>query len=208
MAAARKAKDPNHPGCVIYSIGSNGDFSYEKGMQNEIGPGICEFHIFDPGNYTGMVPAELQRTHFHVWGLARQDPNAAGQPEPGKKFYGLKDTIKLLGHENLDMIDIFKIDCEGCELKTFKDWTGPGIPTLHQIQVEIHNAPPVVIDMFDSLEEEGYVRYHKEPNIQFSDGSAVEYGLLKLDKEFFSLRKEVQKRMKEDAAKKANATSV
>ena len=62
LAAARKAKDPNHPGCVIYSIGrSNGDFSFEMGMQNEIGAGVCEFHIFDIKDYTpSKVPKEYR----------------------------------------------------------------------------------------------------------------------------------------------------
>ena len=183
------------------------------GMQNEIGAGVCEFHIFDMKDYTFKMPKELERAHFHAWGLAAQDRNASAKPKPGKRFEGLKDTIKLLGHENLDMIDIFKIDCEGCELETYKDWTGPGIPTLHQIQVEIHDAPPAVINMFDVLEEEGYVRYHKEPNIQFGGGNCIEYGLVKLDKEFFSLRKEVLKRKSEavlrvEAAKVTTVSSV
>ena len=68
--------------------------------------------------------------------------------------------------------------------------------------------------MFDVLEEEGYVIYHKkEANIQFGGGNCVEYGLVKLDKEIFSLRKEVLKRKSEDvlrveAAKTATVSSV
>ena len=43
---------------------------------------------------------------------------------------------------------------------------------LHQIQVEIHGAPANkedgagAIDLFDSFERAGYLRFHKEPNIQ------------------------------------------
>jgi hypothetical protein len=162
-------------------------------MQQAVGAGVCEFHIFDMGNYTDRMPADLQRAHFHPWGLTTQDPNAVGDPQPGQKFYGLKDTVKLLGHENLDTIDVFKIDCEKCEWKTFQDWVAPGIPSLQQIQVEVHDAPPQAITLFDSLEEAGYVRFHKEPNIQFNDGSCLEYALLKLDKEFFALRNEMKK---------------
>ena len=29
----RKARDPNDRGCVVYSIGSNGDFNFELGIQ-------------------------------------------------------------------------------------------------------------------------------------------------------------------------------
>ena len=33
LALERKAKDPDHPGCVVYSVGSNGDFNFEMGFQ-------------------------------------------------------------------------------------------------------------------------------------------------------------------------------
>jgi len=194
LAKDRKAKDPKHPGCVIYSVGSNGDFSFELGMEQEVGPGVCEFHIFDMKNYTEkMLEQNIKRAYFHQWGLGTQDPNV-DIPEPGKQFYGLKDTIKLLDHENLDMIDIFKIDCEKCEWSTFQDWFAPGIPSMQQVQVELHNAPKEAIPFFTLLEESGYVRFHKEPNIQFNDGSCIEYAFLKLDKEFFSLRKEMKQK--------------
>jgi len=206
LAKERKAKDPNHPGCVIYSVGSNGDFSFEWGMEQEIGPGVCEFHIFDMGNYTAkMEEHNLKRAHFHQWGLTTQDPKSEN-PKPGEKFYGLKDTIKLLGHENLETIDIFKIDCEKCEWATYQDWVAPGIPSLQQIQVELHNAPAKAIDFFGTMEDAGYVRFHKEPNIQFNDGSCIEYAFLKLEKEFFSLKNE-KKQEKKDAIAAAAAAA-
>ena len=59
------------------------------------------------------------------------------------------------------------------------------MPRMRQILVEVHNAPSyVALDFFDSHEEAGYVRFHKEPNIQYNDGSCVEYAFLGLDKEF------------------------
>jgi len=184
MADRRKAKDPNHPGCVIYSIGSNGDFNFELGMQQEVGEGVCEFHIFDMGDYESKVPKELKRVYYHKFGLMTQGRNL-GEPEEGQPFYGLRDIVRILGHEKLDMIDIFKIDCDKCEWRTYQDWLGHGIPILHQIQVEVHNAPGgKVIDFFDTFERAGYLRFHKEPNIQFSDGSCVEYAFVKV-KEIF-----------------------
>lgn len=33
LALERKARDPNDRGCVVYSIGSNGDFNFELGIQ-------------------------------------------------------------------------------------------------------------------------------------------------------------------------------
>ena len=68
LAEARKLNDPNHPGCVIYSIGSNGDFSFEQGLQNEVGENVCEFHIIDPGDFAGMKPSGLKRASFITGG--------------------------------------------------------------------------------------------------------------------------------------------
>jgi hypothetical protein len=204
LAAERKAKDPTHPGCVIYSIGSAGDFSYEKGMEEILGPGTCEYHIFDMGDFERTMKAQnISRAYFHRWGLMKQ--GNVENTQPGAEFYGMKDTVKLLGHENLDVIDVFKIDCEKCEWRTYRDWLLPGLPSLQQIQVEIHSGDlykfrdaddhhhdiTPEIPFFEFLEEAGYVRYHKEPNIQYNDGSCEEYAFLKLDKEFFEPRKKV-----------------
>ena len=206
LAAERKAKDPNHPGCVIYSIGSAGDFSFEKGMEEILGPNTCEYHIFDMGDFEGKMKLQnITRAYYHRWGLDKQQGEEENIIEPGAKFYGLKDTVKLLGHENLDVIDVFKIDCEKCEWRIYRDWLLPGVPSLQQIQVEIHSGGinkmnklekhdhdiTPEIPFFDFLEEAGYVRFHKEPNIQFNDGSCEEYAFLKLDKEFFAPRKKI-----------------
>ena len=61
-----------------------------------------------------------------------------------------------------------KIDCEMCEWQTFHDWLADDVPMLHQILVEVHKAPKNAVDFFDSLEADGYMRFHKEPNIQVS----------------------------------------
>ena len=185
LAKARQLKDPSHPGCVVYSIGSNGDIGFERGIQRELGEGTCEFHIFD--NMDFEIPGDLKRAYFHKWFLKKQDPSV-GAPTKGLREYGLHDSIKLLGHENLDVIDIFKIDCEQCEWETFNDWLSPNVPRLQQIQVEVHKAPgQTAINFFDTLEESGYLMFHKEPNIRF-DPSSVEFSFVKVDKSFMQSR--------------------
>ena len=93
-------------------------------MQKEIGVGVCEYHIFDMGDHENDVPPELKRAHFHRWGLEKQTPPSmfgSSSPTEGKEYYGLYDTIKLLGHEQLDVIDVFvsKV-CPSCTLTSHK----------------------------------------------------------------------------------------
>jgi hypothetical protein len=51
---------------------------------------------------------------------------------------------------------------------------------LHQILVEVHGCPDeTVLDFMDSFEKAGYLRYHKEPNIQ-GDPNCLELGMIKV----------------------------
>jgi hypothetical protein len=52
--------------CLIYSVGSNNDFSFEEHVKKDIGE-HCEIHTFDPGNYTEKA-AEFG-VHYHMWGI-------------------------------------------------------------------------------------------------------------------------------------------
>jgi hypothetical protein len=103
---------------ILVSTGSFGDFTFELGLQKEVGEGVCEFHIFDPGDYGGRMPRELQRAHYHRWGLMKQGGRAPmDQTKPGdsNEYRGLSDIIKELGHEQLDVIDIFvSLSMPGC----------------------------------------------------------------------------------------------
>ena len=90
-----------------------------------------------------------------------------------------------------------KIACESCEWDTYTDWLSDEVPLLHQIQVELHRAPAKdgaggAIDFFDSMERAGYLRFHKEPNIQWAP-DCVEYGFIKVEKTFMEGKK-VQQR--------------
>ena len=55
-----------------------------------------------------------------------------------------------------------------CEWETYMDWIADDGPMLHQILVEVHSAPiDKALDFYDSIERAGYLRFHKEPNIQW-----------------------------------------
>lgn len=170
----------NKPDCLVYSVGSAGKVEFERGVKEGIGP-HCEIHTFDFTSYNrrnGHFEEGLKGlATFHHWGLGTEN-DARKNPS---RFKTLNQTIQELGHENRT-IDLFKIDCEGCEWSTFEQWIKQDI---RQILVETHHAPfPTAKDFFYGLHDAGYVIFNKEANL-IMQGTLVEYGFLKLSTDFF-----------------------
>jgi hypothetical protein len=180
--------------CLVYSVGSNGDASFEAAILQHVSP-ECQVHVFDFGNYKSSVLVQTNHNphvHYHQWGISDKTSGV---------FKTLQDTVQELGHVGRT-IDIFKIDCEGCELDTFSSWFHADV-TLKQILVEIHPHMttlfqwkstvklPETVNFFTTLHEKGYVITHKEPNIQYQgNGICVEYNFLLLSPEFWQSDKE------------------
>jgi hypothetical protein len=104
--------------CLIYSIGSNGEYDFEEGLLQELelsrgGGGntlqSCEIHVFDFGGYERPDDA-ARNIHYHQWGLEGTEEKSKIK----RKMMSFPDIVKTLGHEKRT-IDILKIDCEGCE---------------------------------------------------------------------------------------------
>lgn len=154
----RKQKNHNRPGCLIYSIGSCGDFSFEVSMQKMLGIKTCEVHTFDIDDYSEKLPRDLN-IFFHHWGI----DSKTWKNEKGKSFKTIKETMQELNHFDLEAIDIFKIDCEGCEFDTYSDWLDESHPALRQILVEIHGWRTVeeLSSLLDAFTEAGYVMFSK-----------------------------------------------
>mmetsp|Transcript_2170 Transcript_2170/g.3655 ORF Transcript_2170/g.3655 Transcript_2170/m.3655 type:complete len:346 (-) Transcript_2170:210-1247(-) len=170
--------------CLVYSVGSNNDFSFEEAVLREIGP-HCEIHTFDFGNYAAGAEKVGTRLHegvnktavvYHQVGVGLDEP---------PKFKSLKTIVEELGHVNRT-VDIFKIDCEGCEWETSPHWFEAPV-FLRQVQVELHKSDvQATPKFFDLMYEHDYVITHKEPNIAYSGPKnlAIEYAFLKLDPAF------------------------
>jgi len=171
----------NSKDCLVYSVGSNGDFTFEVDVLKKIGE-HCEIHTFDFGNYgekaaelgnrTDANGKELPAVNYHEYGLSDKD---------GDRFKSLSTVVEELGHQDR-IIDIFKIDCEGCEWTTAQSWFDAPV-TLRQIQVELHKSN--VVDtpkFFDLIYDNGYVIFGKESNIAYTgpDNVCIEYAMLKL----------------------------
>jgi len=169
--------------CLVYSVGSNGKFGFEQDIMNRISPS-CEVHTFDPAPAGSGLP---QGASYHQWPLG-----VDGTSVQGVEAKSLAKTADELGHKNRT-IDIFKIDCEGCEWTTYDSWFDGGLD-IRQIQVELHwphlpgNSPSdkatKAHKFYNYLFDRGYVVFSKEPNTLGCSGECIEYSFLKLSPAF------------------------
>ena len=178
--------------CLVYSVGCSGNTMFEKGVKDQIGE-HCEIHTFDiltqkPHTGEFQPKVEAAGAHFHHWGLGTQAQADAYRDRNSTTknmapMYTLKQTMAMLNHTGR-VVDIFKIDCEGCEWHTYEQWLDEEVD-LRQILVETHSVPmPHAKNFFYDLHDAGYVIFSKEANFLMG-GSGVEFAFLKLRPNFF-----------------------
>ena len=143
-------------------------------MQKDISTN-CEIHTFDFGNYAQGAKEAGGNIQYHQVGVGIDKP---------PKFKSINTLVKELGHENR-VIDIFKIDCEGCEWSGYKDWLSADI---RQLLIETHDLHANTLDFFDDLIDAGFNIVSREPNIlpfvTKNNNMALEWSLLRLDPAF------------------------
>jgi Methyltransferase domain len=111
------------PPCLVYSIGSQGNYVFEDGLVDLVGVGTCEIHVFDVfADYTRPNDAPNRGIHFHHVGLGSSYSDL-GRKE-GSTYLTLQEVMHSLGHLNRT-IDIFKIDCEHCTFVWLPGATSP-----------------------------------------------------------------------------------
>jgi len=199
LAAEAKTTKGNDDDCLVYSVGSNGQFDFETDVQANMPS--CEIHVFDFADFSGKIPPNLNLS-YHVWGLKPSYKTELRNSvhfkyanhalwEGGTKggiFKTIQETVTQLGHEGRK-IDIFKIDCEGCEYYSYKDWLQVD---LRQILIEVHMTPDVTDSFFAEIHDANYAMFHKEPNIQYGGGKCVEFSFIKLAPSFFGKTNEAK----------------
>eukprot|EP00922_Rhytidocystis_sp_ex-Travisia-forbesii_P023493 GHVS01034445.1.p1 GENE.GHVS01034445.1~~GHVS01034445.1.p1 ORF type:complete len:344 (+),score=47.30 GHVS01034445.1:246-1277(+) len=204
------ALDSGGGGCLVYSIGSNGEWSFEQEIYDRK---KCEIHTFDHTLKKSIkTPSFL---HFHSWGLGppkTEGEEAAGQEggegqkvegstQGGSELLSLPEIVSRLGHRNR-VIDILKVDVEGHEFAALlplflnKDpktqefiFSSPTyLPLIRQILIEVHireKKPASTVGdaemLLQGFADNGYVVFHKEPNIIAGGGRYTEYSLLRLN---------------------------
>jgi Methyltransferase domain len=183
----RLLKQPN---CLVYSFGSSGDYAFEDGLVKALGT-HCEIHVFDPDpSYGRKNDAEKKNIHYHPWGLkgeGDEDPAASNTMFKGQIFYSLPQLMDKLGHIGR-RLDVFKIDCEGCEVTSSVDWLSETVD-IRQILVETHFdlSATNVTAYFERFLDRGFVPFSKEANTHptaMPTGQLFEWGFLRLDRDF------------------------
>ena len=93
------------PGCVIYSLGSNAETSFETDVALET---ECEIHVFDPTQSSVPMPATHRsgNDNFHAYAIGNPAQNSTWQTK------SLEAVMSGLGHA---WIDVLKMDIEGGE---------------------------------------------------------------------------------------------
>jgi hypothetical protein len=169
----------------VYSFGSKGDDTFERGIKT-LAP-QCDIHTFDPGNFSGVVAGPPTLTYHRV-GLT-------GEASVKENHSSLRRLMKLLGH---DHIDVLKIDIEGEEYKVLPEiLTPPSSSTnsggkhipIGQIQVELyfwygrthpnHNFPieahRSMMNLLALFHNAGMYLFHCEVNLEWTHGIELSF---------------------------------
>jgi len=155
---------------VIYSFGSNGDFTFEKACYAYFNKNAV-IHTFDMAKPWDGTPAYVT---YHQMKVTHETLSAFfhNHPEPH--------------------IDIFKMDIEGWECSTLIPLLEQrALPDIDQIQLELHwdggkfpqMGAACIEQLFALLRDNMHMEiFHKEANIEFGRyGFAIEYAFVKID---------------------------
>ncbi|CAF0815617.1 unnamed protein product [Rotaria sordida] len=171
--------------CLIYSLGSNGEFSFENEIKHYL-PN-CDIHTFDMKefNCTDMCT-------FHKVNI-------------GSGFDGTKTLRMIMSELNHSQrhIDILKIDVEGSEYEFFDNLFNTSdhlSQNIRQILVEIHLSTIIrqvnnttvydfekIHHLFDLFHKNHFVIFHKEVNL-YNPHQAFEFSFIRLNEKFFQIK--------------------
>eukprot|EP00123_Amoebidium_parasiticum_P021160 comp6263_c0_seq1/m.2082 comp6263_c0_seq1/g.2082 ORF comp6263_c0_seq1/g.2082 comp6263_c0_seq1/m.2082 type:complete len:365 (-) comp6263_c0_seq1:610-1704(-) len=114
--------------CLIYSLGSNNEFSFEEVM---LANTPCEMHTFD---CTSTPKVLSPKHHFHSICIGDLK-----QSTSDRKFMPLDDIKKMLNHPKIDLL---KMDIEAFEFDVFAGWSPEMVNSLPlQLSFEMHYWP-------------------------------------------------------------------
>ncbi|KAJ1465930.1 methyltransferase domain-containing protein, partial [Baffinella frigidus] len=158
--------------CVVYSLGSRLDFSFESDLVARFG---CEVHTFDCTVGTPPPAAVPRGVAFHPWCVGGKDAVQAissdlGHEGESRQYFTLATILGKLGHEGIALL---KMDIERHELAVVAALTGEAAPAQIAFETHLHNAygmwgRPVTEGEWDALWGKlhalGYGVFANEPN--------------------------------------------
>ncbi|CAF2999325.1 unnamed protein product [Rotaria sp. Silwood2] len=170
--------------CLIYSLGSNGEFSFEN--ETKLYLPNCDIHTFD-------------MKEFNCTNICTFHKVKIGNGLNGTKT--LRMIMSELNHSQRTL-DILKIDVEGSEYEFFDDVFNTSdhlSKNIHQILVEIHLAPIIrhvgsntvyefkkIHRLFELFHKNHFVIFHKEVNL-YSPHETFEFSFIRLNENFFQM---------------------
>ena len=154
--------------CVVYSLGSRLDFSFENDVLKQLG---CEVHTFDCT--VGVAKNVPTGVNFHPWcvgGLNELKPISSDLGHQGEtgQYYTLKTIMTKLNHNHIDLL---KMDIERHEYAVIESLDV--FPAQIVFETHLHNAygmfgRPVSESewsaMWKKLKMSGYGVFSNEPN--------------------------------------------
>ncbi|CAF4907079.1 unnamed protein product, partial [Rotaria sp. Silwood1] len=171
----------NTTNLLVYSLGSNGDFSFERAIKELFRN--AEIHTFDMGLF--KCPENVCTFHQVRLGSGKNDSSKS-----------LQMVMNELGHQNRQ-IHILKVDIEGSEFNFFEELfqssnnNQSDLPYIRQILFEIHlgadrsEAPcRRAHKLFELFRSYNYAIFHKEANL-YDAQNVFEYAMLRLNPSFF-----------------------
>ena len=182
--------------CLVYSIGSKGEVSFEVGIQEKLPK--CEIHIFDPTltfEQRKNVDNLLHDIHFHDIGLGSENGELRIKnrkslwTQKTKSIYKVQTLGSMMSNLGHTWIDVLKIDIEGGEWDIFKKlFESPQIIPATQIQIELHflGDAKTVLNFFENMEKRRFRVFSVEPNYygRSSDNAKlmIEYSFIQVGK--------------------------
>ena len=113
------------PGCVVYSLGSNGDFAFEEDI---LARTQCSVVTFDCTSTAKTISTRHQFVHKCLG----SDKRMADDPA---SWVTLEAAMASLGHRRLSLL---KIDVEGAEYDVLAAWSQDSPVLPRQIAMELH----------------------------------------------------------------------
>ncbi|CAL5226972.1 g9857 [Coccomyxa viridis] len=187
------------PGCIVYSVGSNGLTEFEQDIVHMT---PCEVHIFDPTLSLGTQQQlrQVKEFDFHDTGLIAEGVKGNVTAErrfPKLDMQPLSGIMANLGHT---WIDVLKVDVEGWEWEVLDSWlTTWDVLPFTQLQVEFHykrgsgdqaanddmDQPSAkeMLGILQRMQQRGLRAFNIEPNYWWGNNAAecMEFAFVQVD---------------------------